>query len=345
MSLNEVSKELLDQVTQYHAQIGHSVPREALQQLEATLLAQAKTDFHAGKYEEALNTFTHCLAVTEKSRTSQDATVRGAVLHNIASCLHHQGKMEAAQAYYEQAVACFRKTKTPLVDRIFYGDTNQRRVDFVKERLIDISWGKKPDGDKYLDENGRKRPVPVTAGREAYDDAGRRFHQDAPTYTQRVVQDVIRESRGQGHSREPEQAFPEERPGGRKGYGRCAVPTTADMEYEPYEPSVSHGADPRDDASQEQARKEWLQYHLQQGNWQAAEELVVTAEERDDLAYLVERENRVGRSQPTKPSAPPPQLPTRESGQRSVEATGNHPPPKAERSLVQLEEEEDPDML
>ena len=30
-----------------------------------------------------------------------------------------------------------------------YGNTNQRRVDFVKERLIEIAWGRKPDGDKY----------------------------------------------------------------------------------------------------------------------------------------------------------------------------------------------------
>jgi hypothetical protein len=32
-----------------------------------------------------------------------------------------------------------------------------------------------------------------------------------------------------------------------------------------------------DDATQERARKEWLQYHLQTANWAAAEELVVTS--------------------------------------------------------------------
>ena len=69
--------------------------------------------------------------------------------------------MEAAQAYYEQAIQAFEKAKTPFLERMMYGNTNQRRVDFVKERLIDISWGRKPDGDKYLDENGHKRPVPT----------------------------------------------------------------------------------------------------------------------------------------------------------------------------------------
>merc|ERR1719482_2367836 len=68
--------------------------------------------------------------------------------------------MEAAQAYYDQAIGAFKKAKTPMLERWFYGDANRRRIDFVKERLVDITWGRKPDGDKYLDENGVKRPVP-----------------------------------------------------------------------------------------------------------------------------------------------------------------------------------------
>ena len=59
--------------------------------------------FHQKDFEGALNTFTHCLAVTEKTRSAKDATVRGAIVHNIASCLHNMGELEAAKAYYEQA--------------------------------------------------------------------------------------------------------------------------------------------------------------------------------------------------------------------------------------------------
>ena len=59
------------------------------------------------------------------------------------------------------AIDAFKKAKVPLLERVLYGDANKRRIDFVKERLIDISWGRKPDGDKYLDENGHKRPVPT----------------------------------------------------------------------------------------------------------------------------------------------------------------------------------------
>ena len=78
-------------------QIGHNVNKDELQQLEWNLLGEAKTLFHQRKFEEALNTFTHCLAVTEKTRSAKDHAVRGAVIHNIASCLHNLGEMEAAQ--------------------------------------------------------------------------------------------------------------------------------------------------------------------------------------------------------------------------------------------------------
>lgn len=100
------------------------------------------------------------LAIVEKTRTSSDHATRGAIVHNIGSCLHNLGEFEAAQAYYEQAVESFRKASSPLVDRLFYGDINRRRIEFVKERLIDISWGRKPDEDKYLNEFGYKRDAP-----------------------------------------------------------------------------------------------------------------------------------------------------------------------------------------
>ena len=56
-----------------------------------------------------------------------------------------------------------------MLERMIYGNPNQRRIDFVKERLVDIAWGRKPDGDKYLDENGNKKPVPeaMTHGSES----------------------------------------------------------------------------------------------------------------------------------------------------------------------------------
>ena len=91
IGLGAVSSSLYANVTSYHAQIGAGVDKEVLQQLEWNLLGEAKALFHQRKFEEALNTFTHCLAVTEKTRSAQDYAVRGAVIHNIASCLHNLG--------------------------------------------------------------------------------------------------------------------------------------------------------------------------------------------------------------------------------------------------------------
>jgi len=267
-SVGEVAETLYSKVTHYHAQIGHSVKREALNELEWKLLSEAKDLFHRNMYEEALNTFTHCLAVTEKTRNSRDLAVRGAILHNIASCLHHLGQYTAAQQYYEQAIDSFQKCKTPMYEKMLYGNTNQRRVDFVKERLIDISWGRKPDIDKYLDENARKQPVPqlpagVTTGSATNlsRDWGNDDEQAGPTEIDRPLPSWT----GGGSSR--------------RGFAPVGIPED--------EGGASHAAeDDEDDAAQEQARKEWLQYYLQVENWDKAAELVVTPAEREDLEYL-----------------------------------------------------------
>ena len=160
VGLESISSALLNKVTHYHAQIGHNVDKSKLYELEYNLLQDAKNLYHSHHWEDALNTFAQVLAIVEKTRTSQDHATRGAIVHNIGSCLHNLGEFDAAQAYYEQAVESFRKASSPLVDRLFYGDINRRRIEFVKERLIDISWGRKPDEDKFLNEFGYKRDAP-----------------------------------------------------------------------------------------------------------------------------------------------------------------------------------------
>ena len=84
--------------------------------------------------------------------------------------------------------------------------------------------------------------------------------------------------------------------GGRGGGGSGSAGGAADAD---------EGGEGDDDASQEAARKEWLQYHLQVGEWDKAEELIVTAQEREDLEYLMEKERRErrelqGRAEPAR---------------------------------------------
>jgi len=290
-----VAQNLFEKVTQYHAQIGANVDINALQQLEWALLGEAKALFHQRKFEEALNTFTHCLAVTEKTRSGRDQAVRGAVVHNIASCLHNLGEMEAAQAYYDQAIEAFKKAKTPLLEKLFYGDPNRRRIDFVKERLVDITWGRKPDGDKYLDENGVKRPVPELGQLAPEPDGGNdemlseRWREEGPPpprlpgWMNNGMSDGVS---SEYHSRpaEPHHVSSER-------YIGSGAPSTGSRAQPAARPQEAAAA-ALPDAEQEAARKEWLSYHMQMGEWEEAAELAVTREEKEDLEYLMQRQQR-----------------------------------------------------
>jgi len=301
----DISQTLYDRVTKYHAQIGHAVPKDTLQSLEWNLLSEAKALFHQKDYEGALNTFTHCLAVTEKTRSAKDATVRGAIVHNIASCLHNMGELEAAKAYYEQAIDAFQRSKMPVWEQVMYGDTNKRRIDFVRERLVDISWGRKPDGEKYLDENGRKKPVPPPPlGAERRGDRALRdeWFEEEPPPPPWALDDERRAAEEYPYDRRPAWLSP-----AGAGPGASAPPRARDDAPRRERPAAAEGAAAggaatgggggaaRDDAQEEQARKQWLQYYLQVGNWQAAEELIVSPDEQEDLEYLIGRERRLGR--------------------------------------------------
>ena len=324
------------------AQIGQNVNRDELQQLEWNLLGEAKTLFHQRKFEEALNTFTHCLAVTEKTRSAKDHAVRGAVIHNIASCLHNLGEMEAAQAYYEQAIDAFKKAKVPMLERVIYGDANKKRMDFVKERLVDITWGRKPDGDKYLDENGNKRPVPgglQPLEPEMVDSQlSEEWRAGAPRLPSWATQPRDDHGAGGDYSGGGGSDYAG---GSHSGSGSCepggygggdAAGTYMSPRYSDAPGGYGAPPDPRDDTAgsygaareearheaarhevageeEEAARKEWLQYHMEMAEWDKAAELVVTREEQEDLDYLIQRARRMP------PSAPKPAA-GRTSGQR-----------------------------
>ena len=227
--------------------------------------------------------------------------MRGAVVHNIASCLHNLGEMEAAQAYYDQAITEFKKAKTPLFERFFYGDANKRRIDFVKERLVDITWGRKPDVDKYLDENGNKRAVPDALAGGAQSGSHtltERWREDGSVQPTWLEQGADGGGDDTYRAFDPNAGFVD--PYRRGGPSRDEVPHVNSSQYVSSTPAYS-GADESAGAyasagavvdDEEEARKEWLQYHMQVGEWDKAAELVVTKAEKDDLEYLIARERR-----------------------------------------------------
>jgi tetratricopeptide (TPR) repeat protein len=163
--LAEVSAGMLHAVEKHTANIGAEVSKLTLQRLEQRLLDDAKELCYAKKWDQAIHAFTHALAVCEKLRSPSDLTVRAAIVHNLGYSLHCLGEFDAAKEYYEEALAYFRSIKTPALERwtvgLLHGDVNQSRILFIKERLLDLSFGRAPE-DEYLDEFGRKRPMPTT---------------------------------------------------------------------------------------------------------------------------------------------------------------------------------------
>jgi len=182
VGVGAVSERLYEGASRYHAQIGPEVSRVTLRKLQNTLLEQAQQCCYEKKWEEALNNFMQCLALSDKIGYVGDG-FRGILIHNIGFCLHCLGEFEAAKAYYEQSIECLEREERekPLMKRvlnvalapeqlalnIFFGSVTDNRIRMTKERLVDVTFGRTPDL-KMLDGWGRKKPLPDKSdGREA----------------------------------------------------------------------------------------------------------------------------------------------------------------------------------
>lgn len=86
-------------VQNYHMQVGKNVSKYALDEIAASLNADARLKFHQRHYEDALNIFAHALAIAEKSSGPGIHAEYGALNHNMASCLHCLGDFANAKAH------------------------------------------------------------------------------------------------------------------------------------------------------------------------------------------------------------------------------------------------------
>ena len=148
-----VSQQLFDKVTRYHAAIGAEVSSSELTRLETKLIKEGQEACFRQEWEEALNLFTHALAVVEKGKTDlgTDTGNRGTLVHNVAFCLHCMGEFEAAKAYYEQSLECFKNAplEVPMTKKVLngvlyperllfellYGGLNHNRAQMTKARV------------------------------------------------------------------------------------------------------------------------------------------------------------------------------------------------------------------
>ena len=84
---------------------------ESVPEYANNLLTCGKQLFHQEQYEGALQAFMHSVSVLEQPGQTlgpDELEWRGAMLHNMASCLHHLAELDAARAYYELAITSFR---------------------------------------------------------------------------------------------------------------------------------------------------------------------------------------------------------------------------------------------
>jgi len=124
---------------------------------KTALPEEAQKAYKTQDYEIALTKFCKYLAAVLLDK-SPDGEVEASLLANIGSCLHHLNDDELAKKYYTQALEAFEsKCYTPRMTWLFYGDINQRRIDYVKARIGVLHKGHKPDITKYLDGYGKER--------------------------------------------------------------------------------------------------------------------------------------------------------------------------------------------
>ena len=187
-----VSHVFAERVTQYHAQVGPVDRTRAseLRRLEDSLLDDAEGRMLNGRFEEALDEFAHALAVCEKVPVAGDGTTTQAlIVFHMASCLHHLGELEAAAAYYEQAIEGVRRTTPPKYERMLISavsrlsgiappDDASSRVEFIESRIREVNEGHAPAA-LYRGEYGpsrwtslaRKRAARHTGRRAAFGEA------------------------------------------------------------------------------------------------------------------------------------------------------------------------------
>lgn len=149
----------------------HCSKLESVELLTRQVLERARCLYSLDRYSEAVSAFLQCIALTEGQPRLQPSLEQlessGVMLHNIASCHHHMGRYDVALVFYELAAANFqqaiRESESPLfVDirgLLSDGCVNQRRLQFVNQRLEDVHHSRVPDKQVYLDASGYRHTV------------------------------------------------------------------------------------------------------------------------------------------------------------------------------------------
>ena len=133
---------------------------ESMDDVVMQIIRRARSLFRLQRYDEALIAFSNVMALIERQDSSDYdidyLEMHGSMVHNIASCFHHLRAFDVAQIYYEAAAQDFRVAVSTG------SATNQRRLEFVNERLNELEQSVLPDGRTYCDSSGAPAQVPAT---------------------------------------------------------------------------------------------------------------------------------------------------------------------------------------
>ena len=110
-----------------------------------TLLSEASALVTANDFAEALQLYQLVLV-----QEPLEPEIRGTTQHNVATCLHHLGELPAAREFYAQAIASFS-------DGGSVSSVNQKRIDFVRERIALVDAGRGIQSKDRLDSSGRRK--------------------------------------------------------------------------------------------------------------------------------------------------------------------------------------------
>ena len=110
-----------------------------------TLLSEASALVTANEFAEALQLYSLVLV-----QEPLEPEIRGTTQHNVATCLHHLGELPAARGFYAQAISSFS-------DGGSVSSVNQKRIDFVRERITLVDAGRGIQSKDRLDASGRRK--------------------------------------------------------------------------------------------------------------------------------------------------------------------------------------------
>ncbi len=132
--------------------IGTKLPHDDVTHTFCQLMQTARHLFTQSRFDDAFTQFAIGLAITRQCNDCFDFAMRGVLLHNMASCLHHKRQFDKAIQYYTQARIVFACAMNEQLSNR-HDDVLKARMRFVHGRMQHAKRRTQPP-HTVLDSNG-----------------------------------------------------------------------------------------------------------------------------------------------------------------------------------------------